>query len=309
MRDPYHHVSIINSIMVRTSFLLGIDMIYREIIDLNDSLFFRAHGAPDQIIRWHYHPQYELHYIKDTNGTVYIGDFVGKFVPGQLVLVGPNLPHNWVSSLREGLHSRERSWALVFEQEIIHTILSTFPSENKVLKLLKDSRRGIQFNGNTERIVDLMRQFQDLKGLSRIGIFLQLVHEMAEHPNKIFLASHSVITDQLDYIQSEKIDNILDYINNNSDKQITLEDIGKEFSSTASSISRYFKKKTGVNVINYLNRLRITKACFLLQSTTLSVKEISEQVGFSNSSYFIKMFSEQKKITPKQFRTKFGHDK
>lgn len=95
------------------------NMIHREIIEIEDNIFFRSHGAPDSIIRWHYHPEYELHYIKDTNGIAHIGDRNIPFKPGHLVLVGRNIPHNWVSHLKEGEYARERSWAVVFDHALI----------------------------------------------------------------------------------------------------------------------------------------------------------------------------------------------
>ncbi|RJX72879.1 AraC family transcriptional regulator [Vibrio sinensis] len=280
-------------------------MIYREIIDLDDDLFFRAHGAPDQIIRWHYHPQYELHYIRDTNGIVYIGDHVGKFEPGQLVLVGPNLPHNWVSSLPEGVYCRERSWALVFDPELINTIFATFPCGDNQFKLLAQANRGVQFLGNITHIVALMAEFQHQSGLNRVGTFLRLIYEMSEHHERRLLSSNAVLMEPGN-VNTQKIDSIIDYINTHSEKQLTLDAIAEEFSITSSSFSRFFKNKTGENFITYLNKLRVAKSCLLLQSTELSIKEIAEQVGFSNPSYFTKIFSEQKSITPKQFRKNWG---
>lgn len=279
-------------------------MIYREIIDLDDDLFFRSHGAPDQIIRWHYHPQYELHYICDTNGIVYIGDYVGKFEPGQLVLVGPNLPHNWVSSLPEGVHCRERSWALVFGPAFINTIIATFPCSENISKLLAQANRGVQFVGNTAHIVSLMAEFQGQSGLSRIGTFLRLIDQMSEHGDKQLLSSNAVLM-ELGNVNTQKIDSIIDYINGHSEHQLTLEVIAAKFSITSSSFSRYFKNKTGENFITYLNKLRVAKSCLLLQSTALPIKDIAVQVGFTNPSYFTKIFVDQKGMTPKQFRKQF----
>src|SRR3954466_8626188 len=58
-----------------------------------------AHGYPYRTVRWHFHPEYELHMVVATTGRYFVGDFIGEFAPGNLVLTGPNLPHNWVSDL------------------------------------------------------------------------------------------------------------------------------------------------------------------------------------------------------------------
>lgn len=64
-----------------------------------ESFAARRHGYPFRTVRWHYHPEYEIHLVVATSGTFYIGDFVGRFGPGQLIMTGPNLPQNWISEI------------------------------------------------------------------------------------------------------------------------------------------------------------------------------------------------------------------
>ena len=62
-----------------------------------------SHGFPTPLARWHYHDEYELHIITATSGKTFVGDWIGQFQPGQVVLTGPRLPHNWVTTdLPEG---------------------------------------------------------------------------------------------------------------------------------------------------------------------------------------------------------------
>src|SRR5262245_53043698 len=56
-----------------------------------------AHGFPTPLARWHFHDEYELHLIVRTAGKAFVGDWIGPFEPGHLVLTGPRLPHNWIS--------------------------------------------------------------------------------------------------------------------------------------------------------------------------------------------------------------------
>ena len=70
-----------------------------EVVQIRRGESFKAwsHGYPFRTVRWHFHPEYELHHVVATSGRYFVGDFIGAFEPGNLVLTGPNLPHNWVS--------------------------------------------------------------------------------------------------------------------------------------------------------------------------------------------------------------------
>ncbi len=76
-----------------------------EVVQIGPAESFKAwsHGYPFRTVRWHFHPEYELHLITHTSGDYFVGDFIGEFVPGNLVLTGPNLPHNWITDLPEGI--------------------------------------------------------------------------------------------------------------------------------------------------------------------------------------------------------------
>ena len=71
---------------------------------------------------------------------------------------------------------------------------------------------------------------------------------------------------------------------------------------SGSAFSHFFKKRTGISYITYLNNLRVAHACNLLESTTLSASEICYECGFNNKSNFIRIFTRKKGMTPIQYR-------
>ena len=77
-----------------------------EVVQIRSGESFKAwsHGYPFHTVRWHFHPEYEIHQVVATSGRYFVGDFIGEFEPGNLVLTGPNLPHNWVSDVPQGDH-------------------------------------------------------------------------------------------------------------------------------------------------------------------------------------------------------------
>ena len=71
----------------------------RELVipDPSSSVRWHEHDWPHPLARWHYHPEVEVHLIRESSGTVMAGDWAGPFGPGHLSLMGSFLPHNWIS--------------------------------------------------------------------------------------------------------------------------------------------------------------------------------------------------------------------
>ena len=110
-----------------------------------------AHGFPSPLVRWHFHDEYELHLITETSGKAFIGDWIGPFQPGHLVLCGPRLPHNWISlDVPEG-GAAGRDRVIQFRHEPIERAAEEIPELREVLQLLERSRHGIEFFGLAER--------------------------------------------------------------------------------------------------------------------------------------------------------------
>ncbi len=92
-----------------------------ELVHIRKGESFAAwrHGYPFRTVRWHYHPEYEIHLVVATSGTFYIGDFVGRFDPGQLIMTGPNLPQNWISEIEPEEIVPTRSLVIQFPEAFI----------------------------------------------------------------------------------------------------------------------------------------------------------------------------------------------
>ena len=85
------------------------------------------HGCPSWRIRWHYHDEYELHFIAASRGKVFIGDYIGSFEPGNLILTGPFLPHNWISQVTPGESCELRDQIIHFDHDVIMGIADLVP--------------------------------------------------------------------------------------------------------------------------------------------------------------------------------------
>src|SRR5438105_1834532 len=130
-----------------------------------------AHGFPTPLARWHFHDEYELHLITATSGKAFVGDWIGPFHPGHLVLCGPRLPHNWVSlDLPEG-GVAERDLVIQFRHEPLARAAEAIPELADVLPMLERSRHGIEFFDIGERAHEPWRRTKAGHGVQRLAAF------------------------------------------------------------------------------------------------------------------------------------------
>ncbi len=145
-----------------------------------ESFAAMAHGYPFRTVRWHFHPEFELHQIVETKGRYFVGDFIGEFEPGNLVLTGPNLPHNWVSDVPEGESVPLRCRFIQFSEDFIERGIRTFPEMATISTLLKLSRRGVLFSQRTRReIFPLLAEIIHSHGLRRASLFMAIMDALS----------------------------------------------------------------------------------------------------------------------------------
>ena len=127
-----------------------------EVVQIRQGESFKAwsHGYPFHTVRWHFHPEYEIHLVVATRGRYFVGDFIGEFGPGNLVLTGPNLPHNWVSDISQGTSVPLRCRIIQFGEHFIHEAAQLLPELSAFEQLLKSASRGLLFDESVARKVE-----------------------------------------------------------------------------------------------------------------------------------------------------------
>ena len=121
----------------------------REVIPQDPRRSFRAfvHDYPTALARWHYHPELEIHLIRESSGTIIAGDFVGHFSAGQVTLIGAGLPHNWISDLGPGDVVKDRDYVIQFDVEWLRGCQESIPELVELEDLVLRSARGLVFSG------------------------------------------------------------------------------------------------------------------------------------------------------------------
>lgn len=277
---------------------------YLELVGIQEQESFKIwkHGYPYETVRWHFHPEYELNLVTHTSGRCYVGDYTGSFEPGQLYLVGPNVPHNWISEVPGNKPIAERCIVLQFSGKSITGGIEAFPELHLLGSLLVKSQRGILFSKATSaKAKPMLQDLMHVKGFARVHLFLQLLELLTTAQDSVLLASESFRPDPAGY-QSSTINQVLSYLAEHLSEPLSEADLARYAGMESGSFSRFFRRGTDVPFVKYLNRLRISKACEMLISGDEPVTEICFACGFNNVSNFNRKFLSQKGMAPSQFR-------
>lgn len=276
-----------------------------EVVQIRRGESFKAwsHGYPFHTVRWHFHPEYEIHQVVATSGRYFVGDFIGQFEPGNLVLTGPNLPHNWVSDLPVDVAIPLRGRIIQFSEEFIGDTMKLMPELSGLGALLESSRRGVLFSGNTSKeLAPLMEEIVAATGVRRIELFMMILGTLCRARGALPLSSPNYLPDPSGYM-SAGMNKALAFIRENLTHPFGEADLATIAGQSQSAFSRSFRRHTGMPLVQYVKRLRINLACQILMSDEhASITDICFQVGFNNLSNFNRQFLAEKGMPPSRFR-------
>ena len=274
--------------------------IQQEIVPITQDDLFVIMNHPNAKFDYpiHCHPEYEINLVMKTAGTRVVGDYEETFSDLDIVMTGPYVPHVWKSDLLTN-----HVITIQFSSDLL-----SFQMINKRLfmpirQLLVDSTQGLQFYGTeAERIRDEIMELTRIQGFQTATKFLTLLNFMAAAPRRKLVSNMYESENLVNSSKSRRITKACKYIEENISQKISLAEVAALVNMSESAFSHFFKKKTGISFITYVNNLRVAKACDLLASTSLSASEICYDCGFNNKSNFIRIFTKRKNMTPIEYR-------
>jgi AraC-like DNA-binding protein len=243
--------------------------------------------------RWHYHAEIELIHIKKGEGTQFIGDSIKRFKAGDVILVGPNLPHYWrfddvyyeentkaIADIRVA-HFNENFWGPQFLE---------LPENLCIKTVLEKARRGLQITGKTrQKVAELLEELQEIDGPQRIVLLIEALTQIANAKQLVPLSSMGFQPDLVD-AEKDRINAIYEYSIRNFKRKIQLEEIAEVANISPNSFCRYFKSRTRKTYSQFLIELRVGHACKLLIENNHCLKRLCYESGFNNFTSFHKYF-------------------
>lgn len=253
----------------------------------------------------HFHEDYMLSLTLNVHGTRITGRSADDFTEKDLIIIFPGVPH---------CYKRDEAYAEIdceavavqFSREMPNWQLFESEDLRPIQKMLSLPVAGLHFS---EKVVDRVRerllQLPGLRGFASVSLFLDILNDLATAG-----ADQMHIIGTPDYEQqtdgNERIKSILQFVENNYSRKITLEEIGREVGMSPSSVCRYFKKNTCQNLWTYINGFRIVRAAQMIVQTDDPISQISARCGFCNISNFNHAFRQRIGSAPGDYRRRFG---
>ncbi len=278
----------------------------REVIPQHPQHSVRAmmHDFPSEICGWNAHPEYEIHLITKTHGSFIAGDHIGTFGPGHLSLIGPNLPHDWVSDLEPDQVAVDRDAVIQFTDGWIRQCMQLLPELQQLDGVLKHSTRGLVFSGATAwRGADQVLSVLGTSGPERVGHLFKLLGLMANAPEGEWETVASEWMGSADDDGARSAGEAgLNYIFSNLTGDIRLTTAARLAYMSEPTFSKYFKRATGLTFSNMVKKLRVAHARRLLDSTDHPVTRVASLSGYHNMANFNRQFLAEVGCTPSAYR-------
>lgn len=273
----------------------------REIVPIIDEDFFIVLNHPNAEFDYpvHYHSEYEINLVMGTDGQRIVGDSLEGFEEMDLAMVGPNIGHAWRGNKVEGNHVI----TIQFSETFLDMPIISKRLFRPIRQLLIDAKRGIKFSRAAQmKMKDKIIELTRMQGFQTVLSFFSLLNEMANSDRYSLVSTHYDASGTLQNTKSRRIAKVCEYMEQHFHDTICLSDMASLVGMSDTAFSHFFKSKTNMTFIDYLNDMRIAHACQLLSETDQNISEVCYNSGFNNISNFIRMFKKRKQMTPNAYR-------
>lgn len=263
------------------------------------SILAFQHKAQNFDVPWHFHPQHELTLIEESTGTKFIGDYVGPYQPGELVLLRSNLPHCWKNYQEPA--AQARSTVIQWNRGVFAKV----PELESVLKLIKTASRGILFSQN--EITSIRPLIQQLPNEKGTDLYLNLLSVLGQLSACTYQTlSEASFIDDLPSEIGNRMAKVHDFVAVHFHRKVYLKELAALVNMSEQSFSRFFSKMMGRPFFAFLNEYRINMATRMLLDTDLPIAQIAYRCGYDSLPFFHKQFNKFKIESPSRYRKKYG---
>jgi AraC-like DNA-binding protein len=257
----------------------------------------KAFSAP-----FHFHPEFELTLIVQGTGKRYVGAHMCDYFPGDLVLLGSNLPHCW----KTDPSNTEDSISIVihFNYDFLGPDFLARPELRTIQRLLDNSKYGIHFKDT--RIDQRMKDLNVMDpGFHKLQAFLDILDILASAPDGTLLDRQETFPNPGDP-EKERMNAVVSYIVENFRHEISLQKAASVANMTHQAFCRYFRRITRRSFMQVVIDYRVDFARQQLIYSGNNISQIAFDCGFNDISNFHKTFKSRMGCSPLVYRKQFS---
>ena len=270
-------------------------------LDAMSSFHYRSFEVPAFDSTFHFHPEYELTYIRNGEGQRYVGASVEDFESDDLILLGSNLPHCWDSKLSPE-NEMAAATVIQFQSDFMGQGFFDLPETNNLKVLLESSKSGLKILGETKlKVLAEIERMAQQSSYNRLVSLLTILGFMTDYKDIHFIDT-SFSSLKSSNGETIRFQNVFSYLIDHYREEISLQQIAEVAHLSPTSFCRYFRSVTGKTFSEIVNAYRIQYACHLLKKEELTISQIAFESGFKDIPYFNKLFKKLKGVIPSAFR-------
>ncbi|KAA9357425.1 AraC family transcriptional regulator [Larkinella humicola] len=254
---------------------------------------------------WHFHPHYQLFLVVEGTGTRFIGDSIKPFSEGDLVFLGPNLPHLWRSD--HAFFQRDsglitRGIVVYFPEDFLGDHFFDKPEMSLIQQLLEHARRGLEWTGPSQKMVQetLQQLASQPVNFNRVMTLLSLLDELSHAVDYRFITSLGY-TNTVKPSETDRMQQVHNYVLGHFHDDISLDSVADLAGMTPPAFCRYFKARANKTFSEFVSEIRIGHSCKLLMEGKLSVTQVSYESGYRTLSNFNRQFKGITGQTPSEY--------
>lgn len=254
---------------------------------------------------WHFHPQYQLFLVEEGTGTRFIGDSIKPFGPGDLVFLGPNLPHLWRSDqiyFDRQSELKTRGIVVYFTEDFLGNDFFARQEMAPIRQLLDQARQGLEWTKHTRSRAEtaLHHLTNQAVGFDRVLSLLALLNDLSRATDYRYLTSPGY-TNTVKPTETDRMQLVHDYVLGHFPDDLSLDTIADLAGMTSPAFCRYFKTRANKTFSEFVSEVRIGHACKLLMNGKLNITQISFESGFRTLSNFNRQFKDITGQTPSAY--------
>jgi AraC-like DNA-binding protein len=242
---------------------------------------------------WHQHPECELTLITAGRGTRQVGDAVERFTPGDLVLIGPGLPHSWASDPGCG-----RCRAVVVKFPL--GLAGEAAESQRLRPLLARARCGLAFRGRSAQAAgaELLALAAATSPVARLGRLHLALAVLERARGRTLAGAPPAPQAEVD----ARLAKVLALVHAEAGTTLPATRAARLAGLHPASFSRWFHRRLGVGFVRYLAEVRVALACRLLAEGRNSITGTAFDAGFGSISSCNRWFRRVRGVAPRQWR-------